>query len=628
MGYGIFNLTNIGWLLFGAILYVVISKCKDGIPLSPENIQQLKDLLAMTRVYPPALITVTLLVVLRIFWTLGWHLQLELLVVLSAASYTFRQTERVKQKMVGDIHRQLTEGPDPTRILGTNLPEWVTFPSANRVQWLNTVLAGLWPSIVGATDTSLRAALEPLLDANKPSFVYGISIKSASIGSRPIVLNGVQHHVYGSSETTLDVSCSWNAEMDIRLVVSVPGPDVEVMIGDFVMRMTIRLTLGPHLSVWPCFANIAISLVTAPQIDFDIHAAKISLDAVPGLGSWLDTFIRKTLVNLLAYPNGITIPIVSGNALEMGKAAGAIGTVQVTFLRIDNLKENLRKYKKTPFYCKIAVVDSGKKRIRGQSYTGFDSPMKDVFSFTLYDNTGSLRVWLYFDVVGQDVCVGICDIPTKTLMSSSNQEVELILSKPSDPSHHRRASVYVKPEFFVFSGKMVDQWLTVPPEKSSSRCPSASYLQQVQTSGEGPPVPTDRSPAVLQPIRTTSSAGSGTLFVTVHSASNLKNLEKFTKSDPYVFLRIGDHTARSQHISNSLNPVFNFDAELLSPMPATDKLTVSLIDKNLGSADQLMATTQLAVASVLASRNDKITADFPLSPQGSVKLTLNLLQHS
>lgn len=632
MGDGILNLSNLGWVILLGVLYLGAKTFQEkGSPVPPEMLQKFEGLIQKIEGYPLFFLAVMAWVVLRCLFALGWQLQMELLIVIAACTFVHRQLMRVRTKFAHDMQRKITMAPDPAALLGKNLPEWVTYPSANRVQWLNTTIAGLWPSIVGATEKSIRGFLEPLLERTKPSFVYGFKIRSANIGARPMILNGMQHHSYGTTETTLDISASWDADMDIRLLVQVPGPDIEVSIKDFEMRLTLRLTLGPHIPQWPCVANMAISIVGTPEIDFDLVAGRISLDSVPGLGRFLDTFIRNTLVGMLSYPKGFIIPLVQGYKLDMGKAAGALGTLKVKFLRMENLLPKYSKYKKTPWYCRIAMTDSEEKRLRGTSYKGFDAMMSDVFSFTLYDNTGTLTVWMYIDVPGTDVCVGTCVLTTQALINNSGEETEVMIIKPSDPSKRRRASVIIKADFLRFQGKAGGAangggGSTAPPDGLPPRTVPPEFIEGMLAEQGTPVIPSSRGASPRAGAM--GSLNSGTLFVQVDSASDLKNLEKMSKSDPYVFLRVNGNTRQSETKSNNLNPIFNWSTELPVQDCDKDTLKISFIDKNDVGKDKLMGHMEIPIARIIAGKSESLSGEFDLQPQGKTKMTMNFLRHS
>ncbi|EPY26121.1 calcium-dependent lipid binding protein [Angomonas deanei] len=623
MGDGFINFANIGWLILLGIGYVGVVKWEE----VPPNVKgQLQNFLDRMGLLSPVYVLLAFWLIARVMFALGWQLQLELMVVVMTCNYVFKQTTRIKKNFYFNLHKEISESTDAARILGNHLPEWVTFPSANRVQWLNTVLQGMWPSIVQATETSVKGILPPILNAAKPSVVYGFSLRAANIGKNPMVINGVQHHVYGSTETTLDLSLSWNADMDFRLLVKVPGPDVEVKIKDFEMRMTLRVTLGPHIPQWPCFANMVVSLVGQPEIDFDLQAGKVPVDSVPGLGGFLDDFIRHTLTGLMAYPKGIVIPIVQGYKIDIGKAAGALGTLKVSFLRVDNFLGKFSKYKKTPFYVKIELLDSGMKRVRGKPYTGLTASMSDVFSFTLYDTTGTIRIWLYFDVVGSDICVGMRDISTSELINcDEDEEIEVMLFKESDPANRRRASVYIKAEMLKLTSAKQEEAPKHPPEDPAP--PHDVSPEFIQSLGDAaPPVPKNRGPVSVRGLRQ-GVPYSGVIFARVESAEDLRNMERVGTSDPCVFLRINSSIAKSEYIKSNLNPTFNFEAELLVTNSEKDVVQIHIIDKNDIGKDKLMGELTIDVKTILKCRGETMTGTFDLTPQGRVSLNLRFIAH-
>ena len=64
---------------------------------------------------------------------------------------------------------------------------------------------------------------------------------------------------------------------------------------------------------WPCFGAISISFVGKPDIDFSLKAAKMDIMSIPGVGSWLENFIKDTLVWLMVWPTVMHIPILEGD---------------------------------------------------------------------------------------------------------------------------------------------------------------------------------------------------------------------------------------------------------------------------------------------------------------------------
>lgn len=564
------------------------------------------------RGFPPLYIGLVLWISLRILFALGIQLQLELLLVLCSVTYVHRNVTRAKKRVYYQIHNLLSESKDPSTILGTNLPEWVTFPSSQRVLWLNESIASLWPSIVLASDKIIRPILENTLAANKPPMVKGFKVREVKLGSIPLVINGIQNHNYGVSETTLDIAVSWGSSMDVCLLVQIPGPDMEVSVRDLSLRGNFRVTLGPHVPTFPCFANAMISILGVPEIDFRLKAAKISLDSIPGLSSFLDNFIRHTLVSLLSYPKGFSYPVIPGYSLNVGFGSGALGIFSIKLEKID-FSIKFLPYRKKKFYIKLGFVGSEKKRRKSVSYIGFDSALQDVFHFTLYDSTPVIRVWVYFDITGKDYCVGTTDIAVGDFMTTDRKTIEhnCTLTREADPTQKKRGSIELKTEFRRL--KNADKPRSSPPRNLPSRSVGAEEFHDMVEEGFVPVAPRTRGMPKV-------SLG-GILFISIDSAKDLPNRETFSTSDPYIVLSVDDEIAHSSVVPSNLNPVFKFEAEMMVKNISHSKLKIKIFDKNVNK-DAFMCSTEVELARVGCSRDRKLAEEFKLHPQGSFLMSL------
>lgn len=80
----------------------------------------------------------------------------------------------------------------------------------------------------------------------------------------------------------------------------------------------LRLCFVHMTTDWPCFGAISISFVGKPEIDFTLKAAKLDIMSIPGLGAWLENFIKDTLVWLMVWPTVMHIPILEGEQCVTG----------------------------------------------------------------------------------------------------------------------------------------------------------------------------------------------------------------------------------------------------------------------------------------------------------------------
>ncbi|ORC92611.1 calcium-dependent lipid binding protein [Trypanosoma theileri] len=620
----IINWTNIIW---GSTLALAIFGAKKYSIMTEKEHTQLQEQLNKIRNYAP--LSTTILCVwlgLRCLYAMGFLLVLEFLLVIGAVCYVRRREYLRETIQINQVHEMLQDTENLKAILGKELPEWLKNPGANRVQWINNMIRGMWGSIALAAEESVRQFVEPLLAANKPSFVYEFVLKQCSIGSRPMIIDGIQHQYYTETESLLDITVSWDSDMEIHLHLKVPGPDMHVYIRRFELNMKIRVILTPNVPKWPCFGTLVISIMDIWVLNFDITAAGVSLDAVPGLKGFLDGFIRDTLIGMLRYPKKIVVPIVQGYTLQTTRVDAALGTLRIHLLRVDDWHYRYASTKEnTPFYVKLQLhSEKRKKRLRSTSYKGLNSALSDVFNFVLYDMGDVLHVWLYFDVLGNDTCVGECEIPVQILVDSKLPEHPCFLTKPSATESTARAKLIITPEFLSYTDRSRNG-STAAPSCVPTRKVSSVFLKE-RSSGDALIDPPSTRSSNNQSI-SISNTESGTLFVTVERCTGLKNMERLGTSDPYVVLRIRKQTRHSPYVSSCLEPVFNFEAELEVFDTKTDLLKVAIVDKNDLSKDRVMGTVSIPVSKVATSATDQISGAWNLDPQGKVYIRMHFLRH-
>nr|CCC94411.1 unnamed protein product [Trypanosoma congolense IL3000] len=571
--------------------------------------------------------------IFRIVLSLGLVLLIEITVVTGALLYVTRKEEKRTAFNILHAHRLMKDSAFLKKILEKDLPEWVTNPSASNVQWLNALIAEMWEPISQASAKTSRACLEPLIENYKPSFIYDIKIKQCSMGSQPFVITGIQHHPSRDDQSILDVTVSWDSDMDILLHLSIPWPDMYVHVRRLQLSVQMRVVLSPYASVWPCFGSMSVSIMKLWLLDFDVVAGGVALDAVPAVGTFLDSFIRKTLVGMMQYPKRMIFPVVEGHITHTSLADVALGTLRIHLLRADGWYPRYASDRaKTPYYVKLIMSSedpTGKPR-KSNIYNGLDAKFTDLFSFVLYDKQRTLHFWMYFDVPGYDVLIGECTVPVKALLAAKNSEYTCLMSKTSGSRTTVRAKLIIMAEFLPYSTGREDK-ASCPPQQAPPRNVSQSYTDNLSMNSENLEPPSTRSTAqsfdITEQQSPRNANGSGTLFVTVHRCNGLKNKETFGVSDPYVVLHLRKQVRKSPYVSSTLDPEFNFSAALEVYDMAIDVLNISIIDKNSFTKDCKMGSLNIMLSRVASAPGDILREEMNLDPQGKISLELKLLRH-
>merc|ERR1711892_1575890 len=79
----------------------------------------------------------------------------------------------------------------------------------------------------------------------------------------------------------------------------------------------------------------------------------------------------------------------------------------------------------------------------------------------------------------------------------------------------------------------------------------------------------------------------GQIKITVHKARDIEKRGMFGKADPYVILTHGDQKAKSKTIKNNYNPEWDFTAKFDIKQEATEGITISVFDNDIGKDDAL-----------------------------------------
>ncbi len=85
----------------------------------------------------------------------------------------------------------------------------------------------------------------------------------------------------------------------------------------------------------------------------------------------------------------------------------------------------------------------------------------------------------------------------------------------------------------------------------------------------------------------------GNLKLRVVAAANLKNTERFQKSDPYCRIECGKDTKKTKAIDNNLSPQWNEDFVFTVP-DGEETLAFSIWDKNTITKDNFMGFTHMS----------------------------------
>jgi Ca2+-dependent lipid-binding protein len=283
------------------------------------------------------------IILLLTAWFVGWmgmSSTFVFFIAFVAYGYWYRQTRRLRRHVTWGLQTIIREPTMARAILGNDIPHWVTFSHVEKSQWVQNVLQNLWPHIAKTARLSMIQSLDPLLEKFRPKGLLSkLQMGHIDFGDIPPTIDGFQAHTT-EKETVIDIHLHWSGNPDIRVLAHMGFTQVEASVTNLQLRALTRITLAPHCLVWPCFGSMSVSFVGKPLVDFNLKAAKIPFDAIPGLSGWLDGFIRNTLAWVLVYPRRMVIRIISDELIQSQEVdVDPVGCLIVNIDKASNLPE-------------------------------------------------------------------------------------------------------------------------------------------------------------------------------------------------------------------------------------------------------------------------------------------------
>ena len=216
------------------------------------------------------------------------------------------------------------------------LPPWLKSPDFCDPVFVNAAMKILWPRIdkAGAEWAFKDRALENLLNSQtfwKPRWLEasGVVLQSLVLGHVPPEVTDIQVYpaARGSSNSAIvaDMSFSWSSKMEVKLAMKTLEDigglsiidkllsclystiSIKVVVRDLVARGQIRVTAAPLLDSIPVVGGFHISFLEPPAISYEVSSFGANPLMLPGLESWMNSFIAENVMTPFTYPEGFEI---------------------------------------------------------------------------------------------------------------------------------------------------------------------------------------------------------------------------------------------------------------------------------------------------------------------------------
>lgn len=317
---------------------------------------------------------------------------------------------------------------DVKRLCNSNYPPWISFPSFERVKWLNKILEKIWPSVALAASELIRANVGPMLAMYAPPG-FKLRFSKLFLGNVAPQIEGVKIQTLQAGQLIMDLDFKWGGDPSIILAVQTPvGANLPVQLKNLRFFTTVRVIFKLAEDI-PCIAGVVVALLAKPkpEIRYTLKLIGGNLNAVPGLSDMIKGIVESAVADSLQWPHRIVVPIAQPPVDLSDLELKIQGKLTVTVVRAQGLKNMEMIGKSDPYviaYVRV-LFPAKTKTIENNLNPVWD----ETFSFDVEDQETQSLVFQVFDQdIGNDKLLGAAIHPLIKLTPEETKELDLPLT--------------------------------------------------------------------------------------------------------------------------------------------------------------------------------------------------------
>ncbi|XP_045222458.1 extended synaptotagmin-1 isoform X5 [Macaca fascicularis] len=187
------------------------------------------------------------------------------------------------------------------------LPAWVSFPDVEKAEWLNKIVAQVWPFLGQYMEKLLAETVAPAVRGSNPH-LQTFTFTRVELGEKPLRIIGVKVHPGQRKEQILlDLNISYVG--DVQIDVEVKKYFCKAGVKGMQLHGVLRVILEPLIGDLPIVGAVSMFFIRRPTLDINWTGMTNLLD-IPGLSSLSDTMIMDSIAAFLVLPNRLLVPLV------------------------------------------------------------------------------------------------------------------------------------------------------------------------------------------------------------------------------------------------------------------------------------------------------------------------------
>ncbi|CAI0382576.1 unnamed protein product [Linum tenue] len=426
------------------------------------------------------------------------------------------------------------------------IPLWVKNPDYDRVDWLNKFIAHMWPYLDKAICKTAKTIAKPIIAEQIPKYkIDSVEFEALTLGTLPPTIQGMKVYVTDEKELIMEPVVKWAGNPNITVGVKAFGLKATVQVIDLQVFASPRITLKPLVPTFPCFANIFVSLMEKPHVDFGLKLLGADVMSIPGLYRFVQELIKDQVAMMYLWPKTLVVPVLDPSNRAMRKPVGIL-TVKV--VRAMKLKKKDLLGASDP-YVKVKLTEdklpSKKTTVR---HKNLNPEWNEEFHLVIKDpESQALELLVYdWEQVGKHDKMGMNVIPLKELTPEESKVMTLELLKNMDLNDAQNEKS---------RGQLVVE-LLYKPFKEDEMPNAVEESDGVEKAPEGTP------------------SGGGLLVIIIHEA---QDVEGKNHTNPYAKLTFRGEERKTKHVKKNRDPRWDEEFQFtLEEPPTNEKLHVEV----------------------------------------------------
>ncbi|XP_016165577.1 synaptotagmin-2-like [Arachis ipaensis] len=477
------------------------------------------------------------------------------------------------------------------------IPLWIKNPDFDRVDWLNRLIEYMWPYLDKAICKTAEGIVKPMIAEQIPNYkIDSVEFEVLTLGSLPPTFQGMKVYITDEKELIMEPSIKWAGNPNVTVAVKAFGLKPTIQVVDLQVFLAPRVTLKPLVPSFPCFANIFVSLMEKPHLDFGLKLVGIDLMSIPGLYRFVQELIKDQVANMYLWPKTLDVQI-----MDPAKAMRrAIGILVVKVVRAMKLKKKDLLGASDP-YVKIKLSgDNMPAKKTTVKHKNLNPEWNEEFNLLVKDpETQTLEFEVYdWEQVGRHDFMGMNVVALKELKEEETKVITQDLLKNMDPNDaandKSRGQIVMELTYKAFK------------EEEMGKGFEETEMMMMDKAPEGTP------------------PGGGLLVVVVHEA---QDVEGKYHTNPQVRLIFRGEERKTKHVKKNRDPRWEEEFQFVVEEPPTnDKLHVEVVStssRNLLRQKESLGYADISLADVVT--NKRINERYHLIDSKNGRLQIELM---